>query len=135
MAKRKPRTLGKSNVTTVFDRQILLCRECQFTEMEVSGDVGAVVCPNCVQRWIGAPPEAAKKEKSDKPRGWHLKAYFEHDGVVYSKGEAVTDPKQITELRNAHGKPATSTKPAKKPAAKKTKTASKRGTKHARSTK
>lgn len=132
MGKRRIKKLGKSMLSKVLDRQFVECRECHVTELEVSGDVSSVVCPTCVQRWIAPPPESVKKEKSDKPRGWHLKGFFEKDGVVYSKGEVVTDKDQIKELRSTNGKSAVS---AKKQSVKKPKTATKRGTKHARSTK
>jgi hypothetical protein len=51
---------------------------------------------------MSAPPENKQSAvKSDKPRGWHFKVYFEQNGVVYSKGEIITDKKEIAKLKKA----------------------------------
>lgn len=141
MLKRRTRKLSKSMVSRVQGRHTLLCRECNQEEIEVSGEIVSVVCAYCVQKWI-APPVNYKKEKSDKPRGWHFKAFFEHEGVVYSKGEIVTDEDEIKSLRKLHGKVVKTKKPTQKKRIKKEvsvkkskKTVSKRGTKNVSSTK
>lgn len=76
--------------------------ECGREEL-VRSDIGAVTCSWCVQLML-APPVGYKKsaeEKSatPKPRGWHFKPYFEHDGKVYSRGKEVTDAKEIQKLK------------------------------------
>lgn len=139
MTKRKNRKLTKTMISKITDRHILLCRECLLTEMIVSGDVSAIVCPSCVQKKVAPPPDY-KKEKSDKPKGWHFKSYFEQNGVVYSKGKVVTDPTKIESLRTATTSPKAKVPAKKKVVAKESvkkgkKTSSKRGTKHARSAK
>jgi hypothetical protein len=85
-------------VATIKGRHVLTCKECDYEELEASTSVVAVICAYCVQKMI-SPPDSYKKEKSDKPRGWHLKLYFEHNGVVYSKGVAVTDPAELKALK------------------------------------
>lgn len=81
----------------------LTCKECDEVEVEVGPDIKNVTCAYCVQRVIGPPPNYEKKEKSDKPRGWHFKAYYEHNGVVYSKGIEITDPAEISRLKKEAG--------------------------------
>ena len=81
-------------------RQLLTCKECNDTEVVVSNDIAAVTCAYCVQKMIAPPDNYVKKSEADKkPRGWHLKIYYEKNGVVYSKGEIVTDPVEIKSLK------------------------------------
>lgn len=95
---RRIKKLTKSAAAKISGRHTIICCECNLTEMEVSADVVKVTCAYCVQKMV-APPSNYVKEKSDKPRGWQLKRYFEHNGVVYSKGKIVTDPTFIEELK------------------------------------
>lgn len=95
--------------------QILVCSACGEEEVQVSSDTKSVICAYCVQKLVAPPDNYIKKEKSDKPRGWHFKPFFEHNGEVFSKGELVTDAKQIAELKKRYGK---STPKVKKPTAK-----------------
>lgn len=99
MLKRRTKKLSKSEVRKLTGVISVVCSECNLVEVDVPADVGRVTCALCVQKMI-SPPPSVKKEKSDKPRGWHLKMYFEHGGLVYSKGELVTDAKQIVKLKN-----------------------------------
>lgn len=96
---RKSVNLNKSKK----DKHYVSCSKCG-TEVWASGDVAKVTCADCVQVLLGPPPEAKPVEKSDKPRGWHFKTYFEHNGVVYSRGEVVTDTKEIARLRKEYKK-------------------------------
>lgn len=100
---RRIKKLTKSAVQKINGRHILTCKECNSETVEASESVVAVTCAYCVQKMIAAPAGYVK-EKSDKPRGWHFKMFFEHGGVVYSKGEIVTDAKEIAKLRKAHTK-------------------------------
>jgi hypothetical protein len=77
----------------------LVCTGCELEEVEVPTDTRSVLCGICVQQLVGGPPKP--KPKLDRPRGWHLKTYIEFDGVVYSKGVAITDPAEIKVLRTA----------------------------------
>jgi len=133
----------------------MTCKECNEEEVTVPGDTKAVTCAYCVQKMIAPPPNHRKAEKSDKPRGWHFKAYFEHEGIVYSKGKVVSDKKEIIKLKKSTSadsapkkttpKKASKVKSApvakkptvkvKKVAKKATKTSSKRGIKNARTAK
>lgn len=97
--KRRIKKLNKSQIKTAVGRHILSCKVCDTVEVEVSTDVVAVTCAYCVQKLVAPPAGITPKEKSDKPRGWHFKMFFEHDGIVYSKGEIVTDAKEIAKLR------------------------------------
>lgn len=75
---------------SVKERKTLVCRECNFVTVTVSGDIGAVVCAYCVQKQV-APPEGIKpKPEGEKfPRGWHFKQRYVHtDGRVFCKGVA-----------------------------------------------
>jgi hypothetical protein len=114
-------------VTKITGRQYLICAQCGDEEVEVPADVSKVTCAYCVQKMV-APPEEVR-EKSDKPRGWHFKAYFEHNGVVYSKGQEVTDPDEIVRLKKGLKKTKQVT------AGKKSTSTVKRGRKNARSSK
>jgi len=112
--KRRIKKLTKAMVRRMTGTIILECRECGEEEVEVPSDTKSVVCPYCVQKWIAPPANYDKREKSDKPRGWHFKSYFEHDGKVYSKGEEVTDVNEIKRLKKEHKKESPVTKTAKK---------------------
>jgi len=123
MLKRRTKKASKSVVAKVSGRQYLVCKECNIEEVLVSNDIAAVTCGYCVQKMIAPPVYKEKIVKSDKPRGWHFKMYFEQDGVVYSKGEVVTDKKEISKLKKSvTDTPAKSVKKA----------TTKRGTKNAR---
>jgi ribosomal protein S27E len=126
MLKRRTKKASKAVVAKVSGRQYLVCKECNIEEVLVSNDIAAVTCGYCVQKMIAPPAYKEKVAKSDKPRGWHFKAYFEHEGVVYSKGEVVTDKKEISRLKKSMtDTPAKSVK----------KVTTKRSTKNARTTK
>lgn len=114
MLKRRIKKLTKSMVKQLTGTKILTCKECNIEDVQVSAGISAVTCAYCVQKMIGPPPNYKKAEKSDKPRGWHFKAYFEHEGVVYSKGKVVSDKKEITKLKNSNVEPAPKKTVAKK---------------------
>lgn len=97
--KRRIKKLRNSQVAKITGRQMLVCKQCGIEEVKVPADVISIICSYCVQKMV-APPVSGAKEKSNKPRGWHFKMFFEHEGVVYSKGKIVTDEEKITELRN-----------------------------------
>ena len=101
---RRIKKLTKSAVQKINGRHTLTCKECNLETVEVSESVVAVTCARCVQKMV-APPAGYVKEKSDKPRGWHFKMFFEHDGIVYSKGEIISDAKEIAKLRKSCKKP------------------------------
>jgi hypothetical protein len=101
MLKRRIKKASKATVSKVSGRHYLVCTECNIEEVLVGTDVGNVICGQCVQKMIAPPVYKEKVVKSDKPRGWHFKAYFEHDGIVYSKGEVVTDKKEIARLKKS----------------------------------
>lgn len=101
--RKRTKKLSKTMVTKLTGTQWLTCKECNDEQVLVSMDVGKVTCAYCVQKMIAPPSNYVKKEKSDKPRGWHFMLYFEYDGKVYSKGEEVTDKKEITSLKKKHG--------------------------------
>lgn len=138
--KRRIKKLTKSEIRKVGGRQYLICSECGNEDVEVPSDISRVTCATCVQKMI-APPPNYKKEKSDKPRGWHFKEYFEHDGIVYSKGREITDPDEIAILKKSSKKSKTivkvtkTAKPKKVSKSKVTKTKVTRGRKNARTTK
>ena len=101
MLKRRNKKLTKKMVTKATGRIMLTCCECEQEDVEVSSDIGKVTCAGCVQKMI-APPvgyKATEKNAPKKPRGWHLKLYFEMDGQVYSKGKLVTDKVLIKKLK------------------------------------
>lgn len=102
---RRIKKLTTKTVSKVTGRHVLACKVCDKVYTEVCGDVVAITCAYCVQKLVAAPAGLQPKEKSDKPRGWQLKRYFEHNGLVYSKGRLITDMDQITELQ----KPSAST--------------------------
>lgn len=136
---RRNKKLSNAEVRKVTGRQYLVCSECNEEEVLVPADIGRVTCAVCVQKML-VPPTGYKKEKSDKPRGWHFREYFEHNGVTYSKGQEITDPDEIKALKKAAKKVATTTKSVvtkttKKKSAKVTTPKVTRGRKHARSAK
>jgi len=134
MLKRRTKKASRAEVMKTSGRQYLVCKECNNEEVLVSTDIGTVTCGRCVQR-MSAPPENRQSAvKSDKPRGWHFKMYFEQNGVVYSKGEIVTDKKEIAKLKKASVE--TPVLKVKKSATKVVKkTTTKRNGKNARTTK
>lgn len=101
MLKRRTKKLTKSMVRKITGTTYMTCKECNEEEVTVPGDTKAVTCAYCVQKMIAPPPNHRKAEKSDKPRGWHFKAYFEHEGIVYSKGKVVSDKKEIIKLKKS----------------------------------
>jgi len=46
-----------------------------------------------------APPEQVGYVSTGRPRGWHFRRYFEHEGKVYSRGKEITDSKLIKKLK------------------------------------
>jgi len=97
--KRRTKKMTKAEVRRVSGTHYVVCKLCQLEEELVPLDIGAVTCARCVQGMITPPIENVR---SGKPRGWHFKVYFEHDGVVYSKGDIVTDRKEIQRLKSLH---------------------------------
>jgi hypothetical protein len=99
MLKRRIKKASRTEVMKTSGRHYVLCKECSSEEVLVSIEIGAVTCGRCVQRMSAPPENRHSAVKSDKPRGWHFKVYFEQNGVVYSKGEIVTDKKEIAKLK------------------------------------
>lgn len=132
MLKRRIKKLTTSMYKKATEKKYLVCSQCSTIEVEVSSDTKSVICSYCVQQMLAPPPNYEKKEKSDKPRGWHFKAYYEHNGIVYSKGIEVTDPDEINRLKKYAdvSEPSKSTK-TKKSVKRKTK---KRGKRNDRTT-
>lgn len=137
--KRRIKKLSKSEIRKVGGRHYLMCGECGNEEVEVPSDVGRVTCATCVQKMVAPPVGYKKTEKSDKPRGWHFKQYFEQNGVVYSRGVEITDPEKIKLLKKQFSEEPSPTKIKKitknKVVKKVTKPRVTRGKKHARSSK
>lgn len=125
--KRRIKKLNSSQVNKVTGRKILICKECNYENVEVSADIVNVTCAYCVQKMLAPPPSIKNVEKSDKVRGWHFKIFYEHNDVIYSKGKIITDPTKIEELRHQSTTPS-----VKKTVVTKTK---KRGKKRVSSTK
>lgn len=137
---RKIRKMTSSQAMKALGRKELMCWKCKRDYLIVSSDVSRVMCERCVQRLCAPPDIPIRKVKSDKPRGWALKKHFEHNGVVYAKGVAVTDKAAIKALRAGvkAEKKAVKVKKVKKVTKRSTPTAKKkvkRGLKHARSSK
>lgn len=124
---RRTKKLTKSMFKKATGTHMLVCKVCGEEELEVNTDVVAVTCGMCIQLMLPPPDNYIKKEKSDKPRGWHFKSYFEQNGVVYSKGIEITDTDEIARLKKEAGVT------TKKVTAKKT--AKKRGRKNVRTSK
>lgn len=82
--------------------KFLNCKVCEVIEVKTSYDTVAVTCRYCVAKSVAAPDGPKYLERSGKPRGWHFKKYFEHEGNVYVKGIQITDPDEIAELRVAN---------------------------------
>lgn len=99
MLKRRTKKLSKNQAIAATGRKWLECSECNVVEISVNSDIGRVTCPDCVQKIVAPPENYTPVEKSDKPRGWHLKRFFEHKGVVYSRGKEVTDAAIVEQLR------------------------------------
>ena len=118
LRKRRVTKQSKKVVKKITGSHEIACTDCQ-TPFIVSADVRALVCADCVQKMIAPPPMPKKKGEADKkPRGWHFKLYFEHNGIVYSKGVIVTGSAEITKLKKLA---ASQAKPVAKKVAKKVK--------------
>jgi hypothetical protein len=103
LTRRTKRTQQKSIQTT--GTHYLVCKVCGIEELEASLDISAITCGRCVMKMVAPPVAPAGTVKSDKPRGWHFKAYFEHEGKVYSRGEEITDRATIRALKKEHSNP------------------------------
>ncbi len=99
MLSRRIKKLSSSEVNRTSGLKMLVCATCELVEVRVAMDVHKVMCGRCVQNIVAPPDFSSSSEKSDKPRGWHFKIYFEHNGSVYSKGTLVTDPDEIKKLK------------------------------------
>ena len=106
--KRRIKKLTKSMVAQMTGTMFLTCKECNESDVLAPCDTRSIICSDCVQKMI-APPSNYKKEKSDKPRGWHFMSYFEHGGIVYSKGIEVTDKIEIKRLKKEYSSVKTKT--------------------------
>jgi ribosomal protein S27E len=125
MLTRRRKKMSKAEVRRVTGRTYLECSACHMEEVEVSTDVTSVVCSVCVQKLVAPPPKPV--QKSNKPRGWHLKPFIELDGVVYSKGVEITDADEIKRLRKeSDSTTVVESPPPKKPVKKTTKKAAKK---------
>lgn len=109
MLTRRTKKMSKQQVSRVTGRIELTCSACETEIVIVNADVSKVTCARCVQKIVAPPEPSYSQEKSDKPRGWHFKHYFEHNGIVYSKGKEITDKKEIAVLRKKYGKATTKT--------------------------
>jgi hypothetical protein len=107
---KKTTSLAPKKYNTSF---FLECKECS-REIEVRGDIKAVICDWCVQNMLPREKVESRQEKSDKPRGWHFKKFFEHNGVCYSHGEEITDKNEIARLRKEAKKQTAIKKPPQK---------------------
>lgn len=94
--RRRSKKLTKEQIRSRSSWQYLPCRECGVRG-RVAGDAIGLLCSNCLQAKIPPPEEPTKP--SGRPRGWHFKLYFEFEGKIYSKGEEITDKKQIAALK------------------------------------
>jgi len=99
MRKRRIKKLNKSEHRKILSKQILTCDTCKKVKIEVRDNIVSVTCSLCLVKEAGFPEVSVK---SDKPRGWHFMEYFEYGGVVYSKGQVITDKKQISKLKRAN---------------------------------
>lgn len=104
MLTRRTKKMTKRQVSRVTGRIDLSCSVCETEMVTVNADVSKVTCARCVQKLVAPPESVSSQEKSDKPRGWHFKRYFEHNGAVYSKGKEITDKKEIAALKKKYGK-------------------------------
>ena len=96
LKRRRTKKLSKSQIRSKMGWQYLPCRECGI-DGRVAGDAVGFLCSHCLQAKVPPPEEPTKP--SGRPRGWHFKKYFEFEGRVYSKGEEITDKKQIAKLK------------------------------------
>lgn len=103
----------------------LECKVCHIEWIEVTMDVGAIICDRCVALMVGPPEEIKPKPPiTGYPRGWHLKSLFIDNGKYFSKGKEITK-KEANLLINPTPVPSEEVKkPLKKP--KKIKKASKK---------
>jgi hypothetical protein len=98
--------LSKKEATRlVAGTQFLTCKVCGITKIRTNNDTTAITCSTCVSQMV-APPEQPQylNKGSGKPRGWHLKKYFEFEGKVYSKGVEITDEGDIEALTSPSSK-------------------------------
>ena len=91
MIKRKKTTSGGDvrkhlrNVKT----EMVTCRECNRHKVKTYAGAAWVICRFCVQKMVGTCGDAPVDDTPTKPRGWHFKKFFEHEGEVYSYGKEV----------------------------------------------
>jgi ribosomal protein S27E len=108
--KRSKKITTKEKARLLKDgNKFLTCKKCGIIEVKTNHDTLAVTCALCVAIMSGMPDKPKHLQRSGKPKGWHFKSYFKHDGKVYSRGEEVSDPTEIKELERQHKK----TKPQK----------------------
>lgn len=79
-----------------------ICRECHIGGVRTYESVISVICSRCMQE-NAAPPELPGYVPTGRPRGWHFRKFFEHEGKVYSRGKEVQDLDLIEALRKEHG--------------------------------
>jgi rubrerythrin len=89
----------KARLSSNGGSKYLLCKKCGITEVRTNNDTFAVTCGICVAMMMGMPELPKQFQKSGKPKGWHFKNYFEHEGKIYSRGVEITDPQKISELK------------------------------------
>lgn len=75
-----------------------ICRVCHTGGVRTYKSVISVICSKCMQE-NAAPPEQVGYVPTGRPRGWHFRRYFEHEGKVYSRGKEITDSKLIKKLK------------------------------------
>lgn len=101
LKRRRTKKMSKAEASRMKSgTQILTCKVCGVAKIKTNMDTTAVTCAVCVLRMVTPAEEFTQKKPSGKPRGWHFKTYFEHEGKVYSKGVEITNKKQIEKLKN-----------------------------------
>jgi hypothetical protein len=109
MTRRKKTTSGGDVKKYIHGTEMVTCRECNRHQEKTYAGAAWVICRFCVLKMVGSCGDAPIDTTPPKPRGWHFKKFFEHEGVVYSYGKEVIDDDIIENLRGESS--ATPTKP------------------------
>jgi hypothetical protein len=89
-----------SNQIKKISIKTVVCDLCHIIRVRVASDAAGAICWVCLFKQVGMPEEPKYLKKSDKPKGWHFKKYFESDGKIYSKGVEITDLEEIQKLKS-----------------------------------
>lgn len=83
----------KNAKVRIVEKENIWCCQCGDGPFISDSDVHDLVCGHCMVLEVMAmeKEEAGEKiDRSEYPRGWHLRKYFEApDGRVYEKGKEV----------------------------------------------